>query len=709
MTPQPSNNSPEGRRRRVFTADWAPRRGANFRRPTGQARPPRSGASAPITPGQAPAPSSAPGGQQRRPANPNPRRSGGARPFNRNHGPAPMGPRPSAPRRQAAPIDPNAPAIPRALKTRPAGPRRSTRGRPRGGSSAPANAQSKNGDVLPPLGDNIRVIPLGGVEEIGRNMTAIEIGDDIFVIDCGFQFKEIETPGIDYILPNTKYLEDNKDRIRAMFVTHGHLDHIGGIPFIIDRIGMPPIYTRNLTAIMMKKRQFEFPHLPELDLRIVEKNEKIKVGNSSIRFFGVTHTIPDSMGIIIETPFGSLVTPGDFKLDHVDGVPSEREEAEYKMFEKENVLLLMLDSTNVDNPGWSTPEKYVYESLDKYVKESTGRLIIGTFASQMERMIRVVQSAEKYGKKIAVEGRSMKTNIEIAIQAGMLKVKPDTIIPSNEVVNYPKSKIIILSTGAQGEEFAALSRMANKSNKSLTIEPGDTILLSASIIPGNEKAVERLKDNIARQGAKISSYRTSDVYIHSTGHGNREELAWLHKKIQPKFFIPVHGNHYRLRSHAELAESLGMPAENIIVPENSAVIEIRENGGKIVMLKEKVPSVIRMVDGMQIGDIQDVVIKDRQSLAEDGIFVIVALINTKTGTLRKSPDIISRGFIYLRESQDLLSEARLLAKKTIENGARGQNPINFDYIKKQLADQMGAFLFQRTQKDPIVVPVLLGV
>jgi ribonuclease J len=579
----------------------------------------------------------------------------------------------------------------------------------RSSASTPANAASRTGDVLPPIGDHIRIIPLGGVEEIGRNMTAIEIGNDILVVDCGFQFKEVETPGIDYILPNTKYLEDNKDRIRAMFITHGHLDHIGGIPFIIDRIGFPPIYTRNLTAIMVKKRQFEFPHLPELDIRVIEKREKIKIGNHSVFFFGVTHTIPDSMGIAIDTPYGLVVVPSDFKLEHIDGVVSKREEEEYGVFADKKVLLMMLDSTNVDNPGWSTPEAYVHESLDTYVKEATGRLIIGTFASQMERMIKVIESAEKYGKKIAVEGRSMKNNIEIAIQAGMLKIKPDTIIPSGEVPNYPRSKIVILSTGAQGEEFAALSRMANKTNKTLTIEPGDTVLLSASIIPGNEKSVERLKDNIARQGARIISYRTSEIYIHSSGHGNRAELEWLHRKIKPKFFIPFHGNHYRLKSHAELAESTGIPAENIIVPENSAVIEIQDQGNKMVMLKEKVPSVIRMVDGLSVGDIQDVVIKDRQSLSEDGIFVIVALINTKTGTLKKSPDIISRGFIYLRESQDLLSETRVLVKKSIEDMARHQNPINFDYIKKQLGDQVSAFLFQKTQKDPIVVPVLLGV
>ena len=579
----------------------------------------------------------------------------------------------------------------------------------RGTASLSANGDRKD-DVVPELKPGvIRVIPLGGVEEIGRNMTAIEIGDDILVVDCGFQFKEVETPGIDYILPNTKYLEDNKHRIRAMFITHGHLDHIGGIPFIIDRIGMPPIYTRNLTAIMVKKRQHEFPHIPELDMKVVEKNEKIKVGNLSVSFFGVTHTIPDSMGICVDTPNGGIVVPSDYKLTHVDGVVDKEELENYKFFDNKKTLLLLLDSTNVDNPGWSTPESAVHENLGNIIRETKGRLIIGTFASQLERLIGIIANAEKCKKKIVLEGRSMKTNMEIAIQAGLLKVKKDTIIPAQEIGDYPKSKIVVLATGAQGEEFAAMMRMANKSHKFIRFEKDDTILLSASVIPGNEKSVDRLKDNIARGGAKIITYRTSDVYVHSTGHGNRSELEWLHKRIKPKFFVPIHGSHHRLRSHADLAYSCGMPEDHVVVPDNSSIIEVSADGSKIMHLKEKAPSAIRMVDGLNIGDVQEVVIKDRQALAEDGMFVVIALLNVKTGKLRKSPDIISRGFVYLRESQDLLQETRVIAKKTVEEAAHGMNPINFEFIRKQLSDAMSAYLLQKTHKHPIVIPVLLGV
>ncbi len=583
------------------------------------------------------------------------------------------------------------------------------RGRRMSGGGEREGHKPKERHVIPPIGDNIRIIPLGGVEEIGKNMTMIEYKDDIIVIDAGFQFREEDTPGIDYILPNTRYLEERKHKIRALIITHGHLDHIGGIPFIIDRIGNPPIYSRFLTTVMIRKRQEEFPHLPPLNIQVVEKEDKITLGNLKVKFFSVSHTIPDSMGIIIETPYGNIVNPGDIKLDHNDGVATDAEEKEFSQFKDMNVLLLMMDSTNVDNPGFSTPERLVHKNLDEIIKNTKRRLIIGTFASQIERVIAIIQSAEKYGKKVVVEGRSMKTNVEIAMQVDKLKIKKGTIISIEEMEGLPPDKIIILATGAQGDEFAALMRMSNKSHKYIRITPRDTVLLSSSIIPGNERAVQRLKDNLARQGAKIIHYRTSDVYIHSTGHGNRGELEWLHKHIKPKFFLPIHGNHYMLRVHEELAQSIGMPEDHIVVPDNGMIIEIQDEGKKLVKLKENAPSEIMMVDGFSIGDVQEVVMRDRKMLAEDGMFVIVASINVKTGKLKKSPDIISRGFVYLRESQELLQQTRIIIKKTIETTTAGMNPINFDYVKSNVSDAVGRFLFQKTAKRPIVIPVVLGI
>ncbi|HEV2601904.1 MAG TPA: ribonuclease J, partial [Candidatus Babeliales bacterium] len=338
-----------------------------------------------------------------------------------------------------------------------------------------------------------------------------------------------------------------------------------------------------------------------------------------------------------------------------------------------------------------------------------GRLIIGTFASQMERMIKIIEIAERYGKKIVVEGRSMKTNIEVAKLAGMLTIKRDTIINSQDIESYPPDRVIVLATGAQGEEFAALMRMATKSHKNLKLNKRDTVLLSSSIIPGNEKTVQKLKDNLARQGVKIIHYRTSDVYIHSSGHGNRGELEWMFKKVKPHFFMPVHGNHYMLRLHAQAIEALGMPEDHIIIPDNGTIIEIRDQGTKLVRLKEKAPSGMVMVDGFSVGDIQEVVIRDRQMLAQDGMFVLIASINTSTGKLKKSPDIISRGFVYLRESQDLLQQTRYIIKKTIEETVEGMHPINFDYVKQVVTDNVSKYLFQQTAKRPIVIPVLLGV
>ncbi len=564
-------------------------------------------------------------------------------------------------------------------------------------------------DKVPPIGDAIRIIPLGGVEEIGKNMTAVQYKDDIIIIDIGFQFKDENTPGIDYILPNTKYIEEHKDKVRAVIITHGHLDHIGGIPYVMPRIGNPPLYSRNLTTVMIKKRQEEFPQMPPLDIRVVEKDETIKIGQLRVKFFAVTHTIPDAMGVIIETPYGSIVHTGDLKLDHVDGIPTEDEEAEWdKKFKNENVLMLMADSTNVENPGFSIPEKTVHRNIEEIIKNAKGRLIIATFASLLERMLKIIEFAEKYGKKVVVEGRSMKNNIEICKHIGLLKAKKDTIITVDTMDMYPPERIIILATGAQGDEFAAMMRMSNKTHKQIKINKRDTVLLSSSVVPGNEKAVQKLKDNLSRQGAHIIHYKIADV--HSSGHANRDETAWIHKKIHPKFFMPVHGYHYMLRVHGEIAKDANnLKEEDIIIPDNGSIIEIQDKGTKFIKLKEKAPSGIVMVDGFSVGDIQDVVIRDRQMLAQDGIFIIFAIVNAQTGKLKKSPDIISRGFVYLRESQELLHQARIIIKNTVEDSTKGMNPINFDFVKTNLTDDVSKFLFQKTAKRPIVIPVLLGI
>jgi ribonuclease J len=561
--------------------------------------------------------------------------------------------------------------------------------------------------VDPPAPGVIRIIPVGGVEEIGRNCTIIEIGDDIIVVDVGMQFATDSTPGIDYIVPNTTYLEENKHRIRGVIITHGHLDHIGGIPVVMSRIGNPPLYSRNLSILLMQKRQAEFPHFPALDVHKIENNSSITLGKIKVRFFGVTHTVPDSVGIIIETPYGSIVTPGDYKLDQIDGIVSKEEEKEYAIFDKENVLLLMTDSTNVENEGFSLPEVKVHEGLENLIRRGTGRIIMAAFASHITRLVKIVEIAERLGKKVAIDGRSMKTNLDVSEEAGIFKPAKGTVINIEDVGKYPPDKIIILMTGAQGEEFAALNRAANKTHKKFVLGRGDTIILSASIVPGNEVAVARLKDNLARQGVHIISYRTGEEYVHATGHGNQEDIKWLHRKTHPKFFIPIHGSHYMLQRHRELALTLGMSDNNIIVPDNGSIIEIIDGGTKMVLRKEKIPASPLMIDGFAIGGEQEVVIRDRQLLAEDGMFVLVATLDGKTGKLKKSPDIISRGFVYLKNSQDLLKEARNIIKRNTEQTPEGMKTIDIESTKNKVGENLSRFLFQKTAKKPLIIPVIL--
>jgi ribonuclease J len=559
---------------------------------------------------------------------------------------------------------------------------------------------------IPPVGDNIRIIPLGGVQEIGKNMTAIEIGEDIIVIDAGIQFRDATTPGIDYLIPNTQYLEERKHKIRAMFITHGHLDHIGGIPYIIDKIGNPTMYSRQFGAIMIQKKMEDFPHLPKPDIKVIEGDETITAGKIKVETFPISHTIPDSMGLVIHTPYGDIVFIEDVRVDNINGIPTEEEETQYKRFAGKKYLMLTLDSTSVEKTGYSISENVVIKNIEKIITETDGRLIIGTFASQVERILAIIDVASRLNKKVVVEGRSMKSNLEIIKQLGL--VNTDNVVPVSQIDDYPPDRVILLVTGAQGEEFAALMRMANKNHKYVQLRPNDTVLLSSSIIPTNYLAVVKLKDQLYRSQAKVITYLDSDV--HASGHGNRDELKWIHEHIDYKFFVPLHGYHFLLRQHGELAESIGVSKDNIVIPDNGTIIEIQDGGNKIVKLPMRAPHLPVTVDGFEVSQMQDVVIEDRQLLSEAGIFVIVASINVKTGKLKKSPDIISRGFVYLRESQELLRKSRFLTKKIIEDyTAKNKGPIDFDKVKKMIADDISKFLFQETAKQPLVIPVLLGV
>ena len=559
---------------------------------------------------------------------------------------------------------------------------------------------------------DLRILPLGGVEEIGRNMTAIEYGDEIIVVDAGFQFDSEETPGVDYILANTGYLRDNKHKIKAVAITHGHLDHIGGLPYLMEEIGAEiPIYSTNLVIQMVKGRQAEFPHADQLDYRIIDGHEKIKLGEYlSLEFFLTTHTIPDSVGLIINTPIGNVAVTGDIKLNHYDGVPTQDEINNFAKLRDNPPLILLMDSTNVWKPGWSIPEHKVFDAFTKIIGDhKEGLLVIGAFASQLERLTKLVAISEKNGKKVVLEGRSMKQNMKIAEEINYFKPKKDTIITADQISEYPPSKVVVLATGAQGDEYAALMRIGKKQHKHINLKPQDTVVLSSSVIPGNEGAVQKMKDLLSRQGAHIVTLETSDV--HASGHGYMEEAKWIHNQIKPKFFMPQHGYYHMLRVHADtIHKSIGLPYENIAIPQgNSAIIEVQEDGTKLVQLKEKVASTTRVVEGHKITDVQTTVMRDRKELSEEGIFMVVATIDQRTGRLRKSPDIISRGFIYLRESQELLQQSRLIVKKIVERVTKGKSQIDTDRIKAEIATEVQKYLMQQTHKRPIVIPVVVTV
>ncbi len=646
-----------------------------------------------------------------------------ARPPRRSHSPYRGGGRSGAPSHSRAEGTQGRPQG-RSGASQTAGGRKSEggRGKRRGGhqqrrrsTTAPAlthrmTLTNEKNPVLPEVTDEdtVRVIPVSGVEEIGRNMIIVETKDDIVVIDAGFQFvsEESNAPGINYILPNTQYLEERRHKIRALIITHGHLDHIGGIPFIMERIGNPPIYTQYLTSLMILKRQEEFPHMDPVTMQVIKEGESFTVGKLKVKTFPVTHSIPDAMGVAVETKHGDVVITGDIKLVHEEGKVVVEERASWEKVGLNKNLVLLCDSTNADREGFSASEERVYETLESIIRAATGRLIIGTFASQFDRLINIIKTCEATGKKVLMEGRSIKTNIDIAIMAKLLEVKPHTFIGAGDLGDYPSDKIVILSTGAQGEEFAALMRMATDKHKFVTLNERDTVVLSSSIIPGNEIAVQKLKDNIYRKNVKVINYKGS--HVHSSGHGNAGELVWVHQAVKPKFLVPVHGHHYHLKSHMYAAIENGFPRENVVVPDNGTIIDIK-NGTELIRHAVKIPTEMVLVDGFTVGTRQEVVLRDRLSLAQDGMFVIIATVNSKTGKLRKSPDIISRGFVYLRENQQLLSEARVLIKRTVEKETERMNPIDLDLVKDQLTDVVSGFLMQKTQKTPMVIPVLIGV
>lgn len=553
----------------------------------------------------------------------------------------------------------------------------------------------------------LQIIPLGGLGEVGRNMTLLEYGQNILIFDMGLNFPEEDMPGVDYTIPNTTYLEkENKKKIRGILFTHGHYDHIGAVPYILPKIGFEhPMFASKLTKGIILKRQEDFPEQPRLKIETIKDGDKISLSPFQIQAFRLNHNIPGTLGFFIKTPIGNILHIPDFKFDKnpVNDPPTDLEEI--KSFAKDGVLLLMMDSTGAEEEGHSLSEKKIFENLEEIFKQAKGRIFAGTFASLLNRIQQIITLSEKYERKVAVEGYSMKTNIEIAKALGYLKHKKGTILPAKEIIKFPDKKITVLCTGAQGEGRAALMRIAVGEHKYFKLKKGDTIIFSSSVIPGNERTVQMLKDQFYRQRVEVFHYKMMD--IHAGGHAQKEELKEVIRIVKPKFFFPIHGQYSMLVNNAKIAMEEGIAEKNIIIAENGQIINLDRN--QIFIEKEGVPANYVMVDGLGIGDVGEVVLRDRQQLAQDGMFVIIVVVDRQTGKVRTSPDIISRGFIYLKESKELLKETRKKVIEIVERSTGSGGAVNWVYIKDELRNKIGNFLFSKTQRRPMILPVVIEV
>ena len=551
----------------------------------------------------------------------------------------------------------------------------------------------------------LRIIPLGGLEEVGRNMTLFEYGNDIIIIDMGLQFPEEDMPGIDYIIPNIKYLKGKERNIKGVFITHGHMDHIGAIPHLMPRLGNPPMFTAALTAGIIKKKQEDYPNTSPLNIKVVNFESSVDLGNFRVEFFHVNHNIPDVLGMAIYTPEGLVIHTGDFKFDHSPTTDKPADIGRIAQLGSQNVLTLMSDSTGAEHPGHSVSEQEIQKTIDGIISKAKGRIIVATFSSLISRIQQIITISEKYGRKVAIDGYSMRTNIEIANKLGYLKIRRGTLIRPEQMKNYPDDKVSLMCTGAQGEGRAVLMRIVNKEHRHVQIKKADTVIFSSSVVPGNERTVQNLKDQLYRQGADVVHYKMMDVHV--GGHAQIEDLKMMINLIKPKFFMPIHGNYYMLRLHANIAENLGIPPANTIVAGNGNVVEFTKNSAAIT--KEKIPSNYVMVDGLGVGDVGNIVLRDRQQMSEDGMFTIVIVADSKTGKIVGSPDIISRGFIYMKGSTELVKETKNKVIEIVNKKAAPEHDANWAYVKDNIRDQIGQFLFNKTERRPMILPVVIEV
>ncbi len=533
----------------------------------------------------------------------------------------------------------------------------------------------------------------------------LEYRDEIIVVDAGLLFAGNETPGIDYVIPNSTYLEERRANIKAMIITHAHYDHIGAIPHLLDKLGNPLIYTTQLSKEIIMKRQEDYPASPKPRFHMVTPGDTYQLGRYfAVTLFDVVHNIPEGFGMIIRTPIGNIVHPGEFKFDY-DHEGKLKGLDIWERVGKEGIHTLMLDSTGAEVPGFALSERIVEAELEKTFRSAPGRILVGTFASLLDRLGEIVKIAEKLGRHVAVTGRSMSTNLQIAQNLHYFKFQKGTIIPLEEIGKYKDEKLLILCTGAQGEPKGALMRIATGEHRQLKVRPTDTVVLSSSVVPGNEVSVQNLKDAFARQGATLWHHKMLD--IHSSGHAPQEELKTVMKLVKPKFFLPIHGYYFMRWRNARLAEEvLGLKSDHTLLADNGIVVELGKDFARVT--NEEVPSSYVMVDGLGVGDVGEVVLRDRKTLAEEGMLVIIVTLAKRDGKVLKNPDIISRGFIYLKENHQLLDEIRGKIRGILTRIPRQQS-VDAEYARTLIRDQIGQFIFTKTKRRPMILPVLIEI
>lgn len=547
----------------------------------------------------------------------------------------------------------------------------------------------------------VKIIPLGGLNEIGKNCTVIECSNDMFVIDCGMAFPDSELLGVDIVLPDYSYVEKNIDKLRGVVLTHGHEDHIGGLPYFLKKFNVP-VYGTRLTLGLVEGKLEEHGILGGSKLNVVTPGQTVKLGCMAVEFIRVNHSIPDAVGMAIHTPAGILIHTGDFKVDYT---PIEGGIIDLQRFAElgnKGVLALMSDSTNADRPGFTMSERKVGESFEKLFVQAEGkRLIIATFASNIHRIQQIINNAVSTGRKVAVSGRSMVKVISVGIELGYLKVPNGVLVDIDMVSRYPADKMVIVTTGSQGEPMSALTRMANNEHRQVSITPNDFIIISANPIPGNEKLVTRVINELMKLGAHVVYENIYEVHV--SGHACQEEQKLILSITKPKFFIPVHGEYKHLYQHKATAMSVGIPENNIILGDNGFVIETDNVDIKVT---GTVPAGRVFVDGLGVGDVGSVVLRDRKHLAEDGLIVAVATIDRDTGMILSGPDVVSRGFVYVRESEELLGEAKKLLSETLQD-CLDRNIKDWNSIKTKMKDNLSNYIFEKTKRTPMILPIIM--